>query len=86
MNTIREESDRILKLFENGHVPQGRVHEAQESFRALKNKLQAEYKRMATDRAAIPQWHPSAIRGNIFYSTILRSWNTCAEWIPWLQS
>jgi hypothetical protein len=28
------------------------VHEAQELFRALKNKLQAEYKRMATGRGS----------------------------------
>jgi hypothetical protein len=48
MEAIRAESDRILKLFEDGHVQQGKVHEAQELFRALKEKLRAEYKRMET--------------------------------------
>jgi hypothetical protein len=50
MDAIRGESDSILRLFENGHVPQGRVGQAQELFRGLKEKLQAEYKRMATRR------------------------------------
>jgi hypothetical protein len=50
MDAIREESDCILKLVENGHFPQGKVREAQELFRALKEKLQAEYKRMGTGR------------------------------------
>ena len=48
MSTIREESDCILKLFVNGSVPQKDVQKAQELFRALKEQLHAEYKRMAT--------------------------------------
>jgi hypothetical protein len=50
LDAIRDESNRILKLFENGRVPQANVREAQELFRALKEKLQSEYKRMATVR------------------------------------
>lgn len=48
LDTIRNEADRIMKLFENGRVPQARAAHAQESLRALKEKLQAEYKRMNT--------------------------------------
>ena len=50
MDAIRDESDRILKLFEAGRVLQANVPEARELFRALKEKLQSEYKRMATVR------------------------------------
>lgn len=48
LDEIRREVDDIVKLFENGFVPQGKVGQAQELFRLLKEKLQAEYKRMAT--------------------------------------
>lgn len=47
---IRSEADAIMKLFENGRVPQASVQQAQALFRALKEKLQADYKRMATVR------------------------------------
>jgi hypothetical protein len=50
MDVIENESDSILKLFENRRVPQGKVSEAQQLFGALKEKLEAEYKRMATGR------------------------------------
>ena len=50
LDAIRGESDRILKLFENGIVPHAKVPEVQQLFRTLKEKLQAEYRRMATVR------------------------------------
>lgn len=48
LDAIRDESDRILDLFEKHCVPHAKVPEARELFRTLKEKLEAEYKRMAT--------------------------------------
>jgi hypothetical protein len=39
-----------MRLFEDKRMPPEKLPEARESFRALKNKLDAEYKRMATIR------------------------------------
>ncbi len=81
MNAIQEESDCILKLFENGHVPQGKVHEAQELFRALKNKLQAEYKRMATGRGSAAL---SDVESRFYKPAIDDAWaNTAISGVRW---
>lgn len=50
LDAIRDEADQIYKLFEKGHLPSVKVPEAQERFRSLKEKIHAEYKRMATGR------------------------------------
>jgi hypothetical protein len=46
---IADEADCIMKLFQTDHhVPRAKVQEARELLRALKEKLQSEYKRMDT--------------------------------------
>lgn len=81
MDAIREESDRILGLFENGHVPQGKVHEAQELFRALKEKLKAEYKRMETVRS---QAELSDVEARFYKPAIDDAWaNTVIGGVRW---
>ena len=81
MNAIQEESDRILKLFENGHVPQGKVHDAQELFRALKEKLQAEYRRMATGNGEAAL---SDVEARFYKPAIDDAWlNTIISGVRW---
>lgn len=48
LEAIRVEADQIMKIFNPDRVPVDRVPEAQELMRALKEKLRAEYNRMAT--------------------------------------
>jgi len=50
LEAIRDESDRILNLFENGQVPEIQIAQAQQLFRALKENLRGEYKRMSTTK------------------------------------
>ena len=50
LEAIRNGVEQIQKLFENGHVPHAKVAEARERFRALKEEIHTEYKRMATHR------------------------------------
>ena len=81
MDATREESDCILGLFENGHVPQGKVREAQELFRALKEKLQADYKHMATGRA---QAELSDVEARFYKPAIDDAWaNTMISGVRW---
>jgi hypothetical protein len=88
LDGIQAESDRILALFDNGRVPQAKIREAQEMFRALKEKLHAEYKRMATSRGegalsdvearfykpAIDDAWANTVIGNVRWNTYIRHW------------
>jgi hypothetical protein len=81
MSAIREVSDSILKLFENGHVQQRNVQEARELFRALKEKLQGEYKRMATGRG---QAALSDVESRFYKPAIDDAWaNTGISGVRW---
>jgi hypothetical protein len=82
LDAIRDESDRILELFDNGRrVPDAKVPEARELFRALKESLQAEYKRMATVKG---QAALSEVEARLYWPAIQDAWaNTLVGSARW---
>jgi hypothetical protein len=81
LDAIRDESERISKLFESGRVPVAKVPEAQELFRTLKEKLRADYRRMATisGEAAL-----SEVEAHFYKPAIDDAWaNTGISSIRW---
>ena len=81
LDAIRDESDRILNLFENGRVPHAKVPEAQELFRTLKEKLQTEYRRMATIRGEAAL---SDVEAHFYQPAIRDAWtNTLISSVRW---
>jgi len=83
LEEIRAEAVQITKLFnENGDlVPVDRVPEAQEFMRALKEKLRAEYNRMATIKGEAAL---TALERHFYQPAIADAWaNTVVGPIRW---
>jgi len=81
LSGIREQAERIIKLFENDHVQSQTVPKAQELFRSLKENLHAEYKRMSTVRGEAALSH---LESSFYKPAIEDAWaNTQISGIRW---
>jgi predicted house-cleaning noncanonical NTP pyrophosphatase (MazG superfamily) len=72
LQAFHDEIEAIEKIFdENGRMPSKQVGEEQEMFKALKEKLEAEYDRMATTKG---QASLSDVERNFYMPAVDQGW------------